>query len=226
MMEKVFISIGENCLADAILARFGLKSFTTPFSHGKSNIEYLLQLEKETYKDIVNTDYLEYGNLNNNPSGRKVPVLKKYVKTCNIYHEMFMEGVVFSHSDVIESSAIRDIIKKRAERLVDIKGKKEVYAFYHHRFTNHRSDFEMLIDDLDSFIQLYCTNEVSSKCILFTQYIIDNAQQRGVKYASHNHVHIFMFYTLQEWEGTDDDVFWAKCDEDLIAQMIAHVQNI
>jgi len=47
-----------------------------------------------------------------------------------------------------------------------------------------------------------------------------------VKDASHNHVPIFMFYTLQEWEGTDDEVFWAKCDEDLIAQMIAHVHNI
>jgi len=61
---------------------------------------------------------------------------------------------------------------------------------------------------------------------LFTQHIIENGQERGVKYASHNHVHIFMFCTLQEWEGTEDDVFWAKCDEDLIAQMIAHVHNI
>ncbi|MFJ5369320.1 DUF1796 family putative cysteine peptidase, partial [Bosea sp. CER48] len=44
-----WLSLGENCLPDNILERNGLKMFSTPFSHGRSNIEYAIQLHSEGY---------------------------------------------------------------------------------------------------------------------------------------------------------------------------------
>lgn len=42
----IWLSLGENCLSDNILSRHSLKSFSTPFSHARSNIDYALELEK------------------------------------------------------------------------------------------------------------------------------------------------------------------------------------
>lgn len=42
-----YLSLGENCLADDILKRYKLKSFSTPYSPTRSNIEYAIQSEKK-----------------------------------------------------------------------------------------------------------------------------------------------------------------------------------
>lgn len=51
-MSNIYLSFGENCLTDRLLERHGLKSFATPFSWGLSNVEYILQIEKDKYKDF------------------------------------------------------------------------------------------------------------------------------------------------------------------------------
>lgn len=60
--KNVIFSVGENCLADNILARNGLKSFSSPYSSGRSNIEYILAFEKEAFSDFLNQKYLKYEN--------------------------------------------------------------------------------------------------------------------------------------------------------------------
>ena len=74
--HKVYLSFGENCLPDHILNRYALKSFTTPFSHGRSNVEYILNLERDDYTDFLNLDYLSYEYLNED----RVQRLKKYTE--------------------------------------------------------------------------------------------------------------------------------------------------
>lgn len=56
--KYVIVSFGENCLTDNILSRNDLKSFSTPYSSGRSNIEYILAHEKEYFNDFLNSAYL------------------------------------------------------------------------------------------------------------------------------------------------------------------------
>ncbi len=58
--KKKYVSFGENCLADDILSRYKLKSFSSPFAAGRLNIEYLLQIHYDNFRDFVNTEFLEY----------------------------------------------------------------------------------------------------------------------------------------------------------------------
>lgn len=41
------LSFGENCFAERMLERHEQKSFATPYSWGRSNIEYVLHLERD-----------------------------------------------------------------------------------------------------------------------------------------------------------------------------------
>ena len=47
--ESEYISIGENCLADDILKRFNMKSFSSPYASSRSNIEYILAFENSEF---------------------------------------------------------------------------------------------------------------------------------------------------------------------------------
>ena len=60
--KNVVFSIGENCLTDDLLSRNNLKSFSSPWSTGRSNIEYILAFEREQFLDLLNPKYLKYEN--------------------------------------------------------------------------------------------------------------------------------------------------------------------
>lgn len=60
LSDTYYVSIGENCLTDNILDRFNIKSFSTPYSHGRSNIEYAIHLESEKYQNLLNPEFLYY----------------------------------------------------------------------------------------------------------------------------------------------------------------------
>ena len=61
--RNVVLSLGENCLPDDILRRNGLKSFSSPYASGRSNIEYVLSFENERFGDFLNPEYLK-SNMN------------------------------------------------------------------------------------------------------------------------------------------------------------------
>ena len=58
--ENVCVSFGENCLTDDILKRHNLKSYSTPYSSSRSNIEYILQIEEDCFSDFLNPEYIEF----------------------------------------------------------------------------------------------------------------------------------------------------------------------
>ena len=67
-------------------------------------------------------------------------------------------------------------------------------------------------------------NEVD--IIMFQQIIINNTQDRKVLHQFKNGIHIYNFYTLNEWKGDDPNIFWATCDNDLIDIMINSVKSL
>ncbi len=84
-IETVFLSFGENCLADNVLSRHDLKSFTTPYSHGRSCIEHILQLEYDRYKHLLCLEHLSYRDV----WGTKA-VVNDYYKSEKVYLDSFI----------------------------------------------------------------------------------------------------------------------------------------
>lgn len=119
----MFLSFGENCLTDNILERYHIKSFSTPFSSGRSNVEYILQIEKDRYKDFVNPQYLEYACVD----GHRVVRLNRYSQLDNTYNRLHMMGFAFTHHDVLGETATREKLKLRASRMMKLKTEKSIF---------------------------------------------------------------------------------------------------
>lgn len=221
LTKKIYLSFGENCLTDNILNRYNLKSFTTPFSHGRSNVEYILSLEEEQYKNFLDTRYINYEELN----GKNVPRLTLHRHLNNSYHSWHMKGFEFTHHDVIKSEKVRIKFQDRVDRLIKYKGKKKYIIMYHHR-TNEHTDRNKLIDDLLKLRVLYSKNGKDAIVVLFYQEIVDHVDKRSLELSVEPNIHTFKFKTLDIWAGEDANILWGKCDEDLISKMITLVKSI
>lgn len=219
--KTIFMSFGENCLTDNILERHKLKLITTPFSHGRSNIEYILQLELDNYKNFLNTDFIQYETLND----KKVPRLKTYNVILNGYNELHINGFEFTHHDVISSDAMRLKFKQRVEILQKLKKTKKIVILYHHRM-NPKTDSERLFNDLLKIKEIYTSRKNRSEVVCFTQRIINDTNHRKMVYEIKKGIHYFEFHTLNEWEGDNQEIFWARCDEDLIIKMINQIKKL
>ena len=68
--QPLFVSIGENCLADDILQRHGQKAFSTPYSFARSNIDYAIKLEETEYNTLLLPDNLYYRSIDS-PAKKK-----------------------------------------------------------------------------------------------------------------------------------------------------------
>ncbi len=219
MSRRIYISIGENCLPDHILNRYQLKSYATPFSHARSNVEYLLSMERDQYRDFLNTEFLAQEDLN----GSKVVRHKKYREISNRYHDLHMKGFEFTHHDIVGNPILIDTFARRLVHLRQDKS-KEYWLFYHHRSCPY-TDFGRLLADL-STLREYYSFKYRSQVVLFRQILTDQLLSRKLVYTLSDGIHIFDFYTLKIWEGSDTEILWARCDEDLIQQMMNIVRKI
>jgi hypothetical protein len=218
--KKLYVSFGENCLTDNIIERHKLKLITTPFSHGRSNIEYIIQLELDNYKNFLNLDFIQYEILND----KKVPRLKAYNVIHNDYNDLHNNGFEFTHHDVIASDAMRLKFRNRVDELQKYKKTKQIVILYHHR-TNPKTDMNRLFDDLQEIKEIYTYGQNQSEIVCFTQRIIIDPNNRKMVYENKNGIHYFEFHTLNEWAGDDQEIFWARCDEDLITEMINQIKK-
>lgn len=217
--KNVYFSLGENCLSDSILARFGLKSFSSPYSFGRSNIEYLLNFEKESFVSFLDSDYLKYEYVDD----RKVVRNKRYLRTENKYNPFCENGFEFTHHDVIKDKKERNRIRKRCRRLMKLRNKK-IIMLYHHRFCTE-TDENLLVTHLSQFAELYEKRNNNVQIYCFSQVIVTDTSQRRVEHHSSFGIEIYKFFTLHEWAGNNEDIFWARCDDDLIKTMIDDMKH-
>ena len=217
--QFVCFSIGENCLADNILDRNGLKSFSSPFASSRSNIEYILDFEKENYAHFIDTNFLKYECLD---SGKKVPRNKKYVSTQNKYNVSCALGFEFTHHDVIDSEELRQTFIRRCERVRNLVN-KNIIMLYHHRKCD-QTDIGLLIHHLTDLAEIYESKQNKVDVFCFFQVIISNEKERKVETYSIGRIHIYKFYTMHVWAGDDQDIFWARCDDDLLKTMVDDIK--
>ncbi len=216
--RKKYLSFGENCLTDDILSRYDLKSFSSPFASARSNIENILQIQKDNYKDFLNPQFLEYGYV----EGKKVVRQIQYNELSNIYDSSCMKGFEFTHHDVIADKKKRASIERRVRRMQSLKN-CTLYILYHHRFCKD-TDIELLVEHLSDLKAIYEKQCEKVYLIAFTQKLVTSEQERRVEKKYVNGIYMYFFYTLNVWEGSNQDIFWARCDDDLISQMIQDIK--
>lgn len=216
--KDVYLSFGENCLTDRILERHHIKSFSSPYSSGRSNVEYILQIEKEEFKDLLEKEYLYRDVVGNHNVVRN----RKYICS-NIYDESCMSDFEFTHHNVLSDENIRMTIGRRCNTLLHLQ-EKNLHIFYHHRICD-RTDESKLIEDLSELKKLYEKRAKSVTVTMFTQKKVEKEEERRVEHNKVMDIDCYTFYTLNIWEGSDDNIFWAKCDDDLIKIMINDVKK-
>ena len=217
--NKLYLSIGENCLTDGILKRHNFKGFSTIYSHCRSNMDYVISLEKTSYASLLDINELEYSYVGET----KVVRHKKINEADMIYSSMHTKGFEFTHHDVISNEIHRDSFLRKIQRLKDIKGKKDICFFYHYRLDKN-NDVKSLLDKAENFIKFYSINGASIQLIIFTQEIIGEDKSRELIHHSYNEeIEFFTFKTRAVWGGNDPNLLWAKTDDDLIKEMLLKV---
>ena len=219
--NRIYLSFGENCLTDNILSRYGLKSFTTPFSHCRSNIEYILDLERNKYENFVSGEFLEYGDLN----GKPVPRLKTDLILKNTYHHLHENGIEFPSQDVIKNQKYWQKVVERAIKLKAFLGKRKYILLYHHRVCEG-NNLELLLMHLSELKGYYSTKEYECQVVLFKQIIIPKESKKKLIYQNIKDIHIFDFHSHYTWTGRDQRKYWAFIDDSLISEMLKAVKTI
>ncbi len=213
--QFLWISLGENCLPDDILRRHNRKSFSSVFSSCRSNIEYILQMEKEAYQNLLNKEYLQYVN-----NGKHSVVRSTYYKNCLArYSERHMLGFEFSHHDPLRVKEDYRAFRRRIDRQLTYRGSRCFVFLYHHRITD-ASDISLLRANLNEFLTLYHTEGCESKIVLFYQVIINEDETKHIDFTLHKTGLLeFKCYTHEIWGGDNQEIFWAKKDDALFAEM-------
>ncbi|ROP49037.1 putative papain-like cysteine peptidase DUF1796 [Enterobacter sp. BIGb0383] len=219
--DTLWVSLGENCLADDILRRHGRKSFSSVFSSGRSNIEYLLQMEHDGYQNLLKKEHLQHF-----PDGDRSVVRSTFYKHCvGQYSERHMLGFEFSHHDPLRIKEDNRAFKRRVARQLQYRGKKNFVFLYHHRITEN-SDLRLLRANLNEFLSLYNTAGCNCKIILFYQHIIADCDAKHLACTSYGTGLLeFVCFTHEIWGGDDLDTFWARKDDLLFAEMFDTVDD-
>lgn len=215
-----YLSIGENCLTDNILSRYNIKSFSTPYSHGRSNLDYAIKLEKENYSNLLNEEYLYYGHVKE----EKVARNRHYSESDNIYYELHLNGFEFTHHDVISNEAQRKSYERKILRMNSFTKGKKLKFLYHYR-NNVNKDLQLIVDKAEEFLGYYQKKGIKCEFIFFTQNLVSKRRERSLlKVHDSNNVRGYVLKTLDTWAGEDQDLFWARNDDDLIAKMIKEIR--
>ncbi len=61
--------------------------------------------------------------------------------------------------------------------------------------------------------------------MIFCQKLVKEEKEVNYSFISKN-IHFFELCTLKAWGGDDQDVFWARVDDDLIIKMIKNSRSI
>jgi hypothetical protein len=215
-----YLSLGENCLTDDILNRHKLKFFSTPYSHGRSNLDYAIKLEKENYCNLLKSEYLYYDYVGDTKVVRNI----YYSESDNIYKELHQNGFEFTHHDVINNDVEKKSYERKIFRMTTFSKNKTLKFLYHYRNNDNR-DFKQIIKKAEEFLNLYKKRNIKCEFIFFTQDIISKKEQRVLtKIHDSNSIKGYVLKTLELWEGDSQEVFWARKDDDLLSEMIKDIK--
>ena len=218
--DKLYLSLGENCLSDIILNRHGLKSFTTIYSHGRSNIDNAIHLEQERHENLLNNACLYYDYV-----GKKKVVRNRcYAVSSEVFSELHRNGFEFTHHDVLSNVSARNNLYQKVHKLNYYRGKSNTVFFYHYRACEN-SSLELIFEKVTQFARFYEVNGKTCEVIVLTQELIDQKEKKrliNIKYS--DYIQAFIFKSHHIWEGDNHKHFRALVDDDLIKLMMEELK--
>lgn len=218
----VWISLGENCLSDDILKRFYLKSYSSLYASGRSNIDYNIAMHRQGYRGLFDDANATYGYVDQEKVLRNI----SYTLDDDIYHELHTQGFEFTHHDWLAHPESKAALMRRVKRMNEEIGQKHYVFLYHHRYTQ-KSNLDLLTRKLATFKQFFEQGGKRCFIILFYQEQVADARQRQLTLVNnHDGVLQFRLHTLHQWAGMDQAIFWARVDNDLIKKMLKQSRQI
>jgi glycosyltransferase involved in cell wall biosynthesis len=215
--EYVFTSIGENCLSQGLLKRYKLNSLISPFSWGRSNIDYIIQLVQEDFQDLLNPTCLEEKNI----SGKTVIVNNKYHCNISAFSREVANGFEFTHHNIKDDGEVHKSYLRKIERFKSLIVNNQVgILLYHHRNQSGRN-LAYIESQLVRLLSILPNKNLF--IINFSQLIVANVAQRGLSIDRNNNVFNVVLSTEKFWGGNNKDEFWGIIDDDLLKQMIYQV---
>lgn len=211
-----YLSLGENCLPDDILKRYGLKSFSTPYSPARSNIEYAIYNETHNYKNLLKKENL----IIENRYGKNTAVNLSFPCVSHIYDPSVKRGFEFTHHNVICEESARESYIRKIDRMRSLKESYNIFL-YNYRI-NEDFNLYTLIQKCNQFLEFY---QHSHLCVM-TQTLCTGKNERSIRIYHKGNITLFRYYTMQKWEGADSNIFWARCDDDLIKIMINYMKEL
>ena len=215
------MEIGENSLPDRILERHGLKSFTTPYSRSKSNIDYAITLEKSNYVDLLTPGMLYYSYSDESDSSKKT-VRSKIITDCDdIFSDAHQKGFEFS-KDVIKNKKHYQTVKSAINRLIKLRKSLSKVCFLYYYENSPNMNLETLFYKVNNFLEFYNVNpKKRAFAVVFTQKIVgDKSERTVIQKPVNDNLCFFEFHTTKEWKGKNPDQHYALIDDDLIKKMI------
>lgn len=217
----LWLSLGENCLPDDLLKRHQKKSFSTPYSPCRSNIDYALHLEQRGYEVLLDKTLLTVADA----YGARVVRSLAVVDADPIFESAHRGGFEFTHHDVLTVDSDRQSFRRKIDRLNNLRGKEDVLFLYHHRRTKE-TDLKAVRAKLMKFTEHYKADGVSCMAALFYQTPVARGEARGLVVSDRNGSLLeYEFRTYDLWGGKDPEVFWARVDDDLVVEMISHAET-
>ena len=143
----------------------------------------------------------------------------------NIFHSAHSLGFEFTHHDVLDNEEHRASVERKIERVDELRKKRDVTFLYFHRKGDY-SDIKELKSRLLHFSKYYENESSSCRVVLFYQELFKSKHDRRLDFSdSIGPVKEFVFHTKDIWAGKDQDVFWARKDDDLFEQMFSQLDT-
>lgn len=215
----LYCSIGENCLAQGVLDRHKLNSIVSPFAWARSNIDYLLAIIEEDFKDFLNPCYLQHRTRYKTTLATN----SKYSCDPNAFDPSVSQEFEFTHHDVLTSKDALQSMERKVDRFRTMLRSSEPVVFLYH----HRAHFreESILDKLKTLHTTIKERRANNFLIVaFTQKVVNDDSLRKLSLQRHDEILMFTFHTRKLWGGSDKDVFWGTIDDDLFEEMIAAIK--
>jgi hypothetical protein len=211
----VFISLGENCLVDAVLGKLGLKEESFPFGSSGSNIEYISQIIESDFKDFLNPDCLKKTIV----FQLEVVINIAYSNENQIFYQRTPEGFEFAHHNVLEQKD-RDSMERKVNRFRQVMQSGEKIVFIYNYRHHKNQDVGRMLKLLEEFLHMLRVKYSRKfKCILFFQTISQNERNFIVKKYNSGLLSA-EFVTAHVWGGNDN---WdGRSDDDQFRKLFSN----
>lgn len=211
-----FVSLGENCLPDDVLSFLGKKNESYPFGSGRFNIEYIIEVVRSDFRDLLKVEHLEIGTTDKKNVVRNT----KLAHSHDIYSETVTKGFEFTHHFVLEEIPRKSYERKIKRFLKALREKEDLIFIYHYRY-NSKMQPDKIATLLMSFLNMLEEKyHKKFKCILWYQ-TLHNAE-RKVFISKSEDILVSEFQTKDEWEG--DDLWNGSADRDLFKQFFENIE--